>query len=217
MHKIKEFLDSKEVIFHTMKQQSDEWYEVKSGVLSATDAKTLTVSPTKKTLGAGAMTVLYKKFGEIITGSSLDGFKGNAVTDRGNELEPIAIQRYMDLTFEIVEEVGFVQVGEYLGFSPDGLIGVNGGCEIKCPEATEFSRFLDTGFLKDNDKYIAQMQWSMFLSGRKWWDYVVFHPEFRNKSLNIERVGRDEEMIEIMAFKAQIFIDKIETMLKPFN
>ena len=45
------------------------------------------------------------------------------------------------------------------GASPDGLIGIDGGLEIKCPNTATHLKYLMTD--KIDTKYIYQMQWGM--------------------------------------------------------
>lgn len=110
---------------------------------------------------------------------------------RGIELEPIARQLYIQETFNEVEEVGFIEKDEYCGCSPDGLVGDNGLIEIKCPKDTVFVEQKISGKIKQ--EYYVQIQYNLFISDRKWCDYVAYNENF---PLLIRRYYRDEEVIK---------------------
>ena len=207
---------TQDIIIHNCEQGSEEWHKLRLGKLTGTSASQLLTKAPEGKIGAGLRTTLYKNIGQIITGEGGDDFSSKT-TERGNALEPIARQAYQDETFMMVDLVGFIQKGEYLGTSPDGLIFADGGAEIKCPEATEFVRYLDTGMLKDEKKYLAQIQWNMFITGRDWWDYIVFHPEFGERSLNHKRINRDESVMDIFERKTSKYIAELERILSTFK
>ena len=107
-------------------------------------------------------------------------------------------------------EIGFVDHPEITmsGASPDGLVGVWGLVEIKCPNT---ATHLDT-LLSETvpGKYITQMQWQMACTGREWCDFVSFDPRLpESMALFVTRVHRDVSHIleletEVAAFIAEI-------------
>lgn len=94
---------------------------------------------------------------------------------RGILHEPIARETYASHTDLTVSEVGFLvrdDWGFQIGASPDGLVGSEGGLEIKCPRAKTHVRTILTEEVPS--QYMAQVQTSLLVSGRKWWDFVSF-------------------------------------------
>lgn len=67
-------------------------------------------------------------------------------------------------------------------FGDEGLI------EIKCKQDKAHLFTILSG--KIDPKHVAQMQYQMLLSGRKWCDYVCFNPMFKNP-LYVQRVLPD--------------------------
>ena len=114
----------------------------------------------------------------------------------GTEREPLARALYEAHTGVLVDEVGFIKHLDLpCGASPDGLIGNDGGIEIKCPQPAAHLEYL----LYDEapSKYMAQIQGCMWMSGRAWWDFVSFNPDFPDHlQLKIVRVKRDDAFIE---------------------
>ena len=73
---------------------------------------------------------------------------------------------------------------ERVGCSPDGLIGEDGGIEIKCPEGPAQIRYLLAGELPP--EYVAQVQGSLFVTGRKWWRFLSYRRKYPSMMLTIE-------------------------------
>ena len=97
-------------------------------------------------------------------------FTGNQATEYGNEFEPIARQDYEVISGNDVTEYGFIERDGIFGISPDGLIGDDGGVEIKCP----FSGVVSS--IKDKPHYYAQVCFTIWVTGRKWWDFFTWTP-----------------------------------------
>jgi hypothetical protein len=74
-----------------------------------------------------------------------------------------------------VEQVGFCLTDdERFGCSPDGLVGADGGLELKCPQLKTQVKYLLDGGLPD--EYRAQVHGSLIVTGRKWWDFLSYAP-----------------------------------------
>ena len=127
---------------------------------------------------------------EIISGKREDTYI-NPDMERGNEQEDLARSSYEMETGNSVKQVGFCEMNESVGASPDGLVGDDGLVEIKCPKAANFVKLLYTK--KIETKYLWQMQMQMLVTDRKWVDFVAQHENFND--LIIIRVERDEAKI----------------------
>lgn len=167
-----------------------------------TDA-TKRVEQSSVAIGDGLKSSIYAKVAERHFFDESDGFQSDAM-ERGNDLEPEARDMYEDRYFVEVEQVGYISYGEWFGVSPDGLVGDDGMIEIKCPLGKEWIRFSEQREI--DKKYVAQMQWTMWLTGRKWCDFIYFHPD---GGMIVERVLPDPAMFE--AFEQKVPI--VEKML----
>lgn len=148
---------------------------------------------------------------------------GSVHTDWGNDHEWEAIQAY---EAQRLVEVHSQQVWqqhpdfEWVGGTPDGLIGSEGGMDAKCPSniTNHMKNLLDNAQLDD---YMLQFQGYMWITGRKWWDFVSFDPRYpKGLQLHIHRVERDEEIIEELAQRyvdfeciVQGFVDTLQDKL----
>lgn len=189
-------------IYNDLIQGSDEWLKVRLGRFGGTDAQAVS------TAGKGLETLVFEKVGEIITGRLKDSYK-NADMERGNELEAQARFAYEMKTGNTVTTVGYVELSEYVGVSPDGLVGDEGLVEIKCPTDANFIKFLVER--KPDSKYIWQMQHQMLVTDRKWCDFVIFNDNLNR--IEITRIKRDEEKIKKLEIGLESGIKKIEDIL----
>ena len=119
----------------------------------------------------------------------------------GTDREPAARDLYEIITGNTVVQVGFVIARDEPfapGCSPDGLVGDEGGIEIKSPEPWTHMQTIIEG--KMPSKYIAQTQGFLFVTGRQWVDFVSYCPLYpAQHQIFIERQYRDEKYIAALA------------------
>ncbi len=165
---------------HMVEQRTPEWHALRMGKMTASEAQCIAAN------GRGLESYIFKVVVAAVTGRSQENFDGNSHTDRGNELEAEARLSY-ELTKDVtVQEVGFIELDEYVGCSPDGLIGEDGGLEIKCPNDVKYFQLL-TGSAGPEESYVWQCHMSLLITGRKYWDLAYYNPNFR-KSLLVFRI-----------------------------
>jgi putative phage-type endonuclease len=174
-----------------IEQRTPEWLAARCG--KWTGSKFVDVMAKKTT--QAYQKLIWSVVAERVSGTAADNVSGYALA-WGTEVEPFAREAYELATGNIVEEFGFLQHPEYpfAGASPDGLIGIDGGLELKCPwsSAVHLERFL-SGVPAE---YIPQIQGCMWVTGRQWWDFASFDPRMPEKHrLLVIRVNRDDEFI----------------------
>jgi hypothetical protein len=161
----------------------------------------------------------FKLAVERISGMPLDDVEFSPwQAKRGQILEADARLAYEERNGVLVEEVGFASTedGEF-GASVDGLVNQDGSTEIKC--------FLSPPKLKsiliDNDikDCIDQVQGGMWITGRKWTDFILYCPalECIGKHLTVIRFERDEEYItelEKDMHQFNLYVKEIENQLR---
>lgn len=175
---------------YNFEQRSEDWFKVRLGVLSASDAATIAAN------GKGLETLCLQKAMEIVTGHSQEGYSNEDIS-RGVELEHEARSLYQIKTGNVVQEIGFVKIDELIGCSPDGLVGDDGLVEFKCRNSlNHFKRLLGH---KIDREHRLQMQMQMLVCERKWCDYVCYNREFSQENqLVIERIYPDEKDIKAL-------------------
>jgi hypothetical protein len=192
---------------HNVQQGTPEWFTLRLGRLTASEAQAIATD------GKGLETLCIRLAAERLTGLPAEKWEGNADTERGKELEAEARSLYAR-THDDIEEVGFIEYGDYAGCSPDGLVSFDGGMEIKSPNDVRFLDVCLTG--KIDTGYIWQVQMNLLITGREWWDFIAYNPHFKNP-LYIQRITPDMKKhqallagIESGTKKIQAIIAKME-------
>ncbi len=199
-------------IIENIEQGTPGWLELRLGKVTASKFKDVMTNGRGGKPSATAKTYMIKLVAEILRGESLPFFENDAMR-WGTETEPQARAMYELKNDVEVKEVAFVELNEFVGVSPDGLVGNDGLLEIKCPNTeTQIKRFLDnTGLPKD---YESQVQGQLWVTGRKWCDFVSFDPRIDVDASYIQtRVYRDEEYIAELEKKVSIFVEEMKEII----
>ena len=131
------------------------------------------------------------------------------VLERGHEMEAAARMLYEARTRSFVTEAGICVTDDGLfGYSTDGLVNDDGLIEVKAPiDSSKILAMWQTG---DTAEYDCQMQGGLWISGRKWCDFLMYVPDLAvvGKDLYVKRIYRDEAFIDAMVEKLAEF-DKL--------
>lgn len=193
------------MIIHDMEQGSEEWFAAKLGKVSG--------STFKAAGGKSGKTRDRLKYGlieEIRKGVRRESYKSPAMAD-GGLLEGAARDYYCDLFGCEVKQVGFVELNDYIGVSPDGLVGEDGLIEIKCPITPTHIKYIDKDVLPC--EYKEQVYGQLWVTGRKWCDIVSFDPTWKDQILWRLRVERDEEEIATIETKINKFVGEMTKLI----
>jgi hypothetical protein len=170
---------------HDVTQGSPEWRAVRLGKMTASHAYTIAVA------GRGLSTYCRQIAAEIYTGVEFEGYQSAAML-MGVDEEDFARKAYELTTDTEVVQVGFAEFEPFFGASPDGLIGLDGGIEIKRKTAKCHNDLL-LGVVDFETEYIWQCHANMLVFDREWWDLVSYNPAFKARSLFIKRIERSAE------------------------
>jgi len=193
--------------FYNIQQNTDEWYNLRLGKFTASGFKDLFMS--KST--AGYQKAIYRAVFEQITNEPPESFT-NDYMQRGHELEPLAVDWYEMETFETTTNGGFWTFGNDIGASPDRLVGDNGILEVKCPAFNTMIAYQLKQQLPNIYKY--QVHGQMLVTGRKWCDFIAFHPKLKPLILRVER---DEVIINELIQKLNESIIEVRNIIKKIS
>ena len=195
------------MIIHTMPQGTEEWYTARCGHVSASMFSAVMAKGQGKTRHSYMMKLLAER----LSGIAQETYSNKAM-EAGVETEPLAREYYESTNDLIVEQVGFIEVNEDLGCSPDGLIDIDGTLEIKCPlPSTHLQYILDDKF---PTTYRAQVQGQLWVSEREWCDFVSFAPTIKARPMFTKRVHRDERYIDTLEVEVERFIVELKELEK---
>lgn len=159
---------------------------------------------------------IHQLAAERITGRMKNQVRADAL-EWGKDWEPHAREAYEEDRGVLVREVGFLVHPDFdfIGASADFLVGSDGGGEIKCPKDQE----VHLATLEDGlpPEHIEQIQGGLWVTKRKWWDFVSFHPYFPNgKHIYIQRVPRDDLFISKMAEACLSLEADVQTIVRKY-
>jgi len=201
---------------HKMTQGTDQWRMFRLGKASASRVGEI-MARTKSGFSASRNNYLMQLLCERLTGKPNDFFVTEPMA-RGTELEPLARSAYEVDKGVTVFETGCFSHPEIDGLiaSPDGLVGIDGMIECKCPNTAQHVSFIRTGEI--DPKYQWQMLAQMACSGRRWVDYVSYDdrlPEalqYRCKRFPFDAARAAEMLAEIKTFIAEL--DALESEMR---
>jgi YqaJ-like viral recombinase domain. len=200
-------------IYENIQQGTPEWLQIRLGKFTASKCSTIGTEGSGKGRG-GLETLCIEKAAEIITGNLPEQFTNEDI-ERGHVLEDEARGAYTLETGHIVKQVGFVELDEFTGCSPDGLVGRDGLIEIKCKDDKNHLLML---LGKEIDKaYQWQIQMALLVTGRKWCDFVSYNPNYKNKPLKIIRVLPDAEMQAALKAGLAKGIERVKEIIQIAN
>lgn len=185
-------------IFDDLEQGSAAWFQIRAGIPTASNFSAVLAKGEGKT----RRSYMCRLAAEIVTGEPGETFT-TAAMDRGKVMEAEARQLYEFVHDAPLRQVGFV-LNDGVGWSPDSLIGDNGGVEIKSQRAD----LLVETLLKDEfpPEHKAQVQGGLWVGERDWIDLVVYWPKM---PLFVKRVGRDEPYIANLKSEVTRFRDDL--------
>lgn len=163
-------------------QRTAPWYKKRIEHLTASAMATACGGNPYET----RMTLLKKK-----TGNDMKPFTGNVATEHGNKYEPVALEKYEQVSGEKVVEFGLLESinpgEEFLAGSPDGITASGRLIEIKCPY-----RRVPTDSVPEHYKY--QLQFLMQILNLDVCDFIQLVPEthWRAETFIITVVHRDK-------------------------
>jgi YqaJ-like viral recombinase domain len=202
------------LVIYDMAQGSEEWFKVRAGLPTASVFQTIMATGRDGGESKTREKLLRKLAGEKRTGQpSEDDFRSLAM-DRGRALEEEARQSYCRRQKVEIRRIGFARNFEGLkecGASPDGLIGFDGGVEIKTARPDVLIEMLNNPQSMARE-HRAQMQGNMLVFERDYWDLTVYaHAEM--PAIDI-RVRRDESYIREMHEQIEVFNFDLRKMVE---
>lgn len=192
---------------HSLTSEREEkekaWLEQKRGKFSGSEAHRLMGYEDKDEFPKGAETYAMEKAIETLV-TETESFSSSDM-DWGNDCEVEAVEYLMDITGLTVTKYGkdqeFVELGQHVGCTPDGLIDSDGLIEGKSPKSKTHFGYLTTlknveTFKKECKNYYWQTQHNMYVTGRKYCIFYSYDPRFKKPEhrllmLKVERNDTD--------------------------
>jgi len=201
-------------IYDNIVQGTPEWDDIRCGKITGSKMNTLMQKGgVGDDWGAGAVTYAYELAAERMLLRNEEPKFNLPQFQRGHEEEVLVKKKLLEEYWEPIQEVGFIQLNDYFGVSPDGIVGGEILLECKSIESpSKFLRFVDEEKIP-NDHY-AQMQAGMYAGNFQSAWYVQYNGAMR--SFHRVIVARDETFVQDMAVRIANFnqyVDKLKMEL----
>ena len=181
-----------------MEQRSEEWFKARQGrVTGSAVGAILGVSPFTKS--ADVMRRMVRDWH-----GAPSEFKGNIATNWGTTNEAGAVAQFEMRTGYIVEPCGFYTHEEWLGASPDGLVGTSGLLEVKCPFGLRDKSEPVFKTAKMQIHYYSQMQVQLYVTERK----ICYFYQWAPKGDDLEVVEYDQRYMDTALKALRMFYDQ---------
>lgn len=206
---LNQFQDKYGVSVLGAKQGSEEWFNLKLGVISASNASKIIAKKDSDTRNSYMMELIA----QICTGDQEE--INSKYLDWGNQYEAAARSSYEFSSGYNVTQVPFVFKDESFreGCSPDGIVNESKGVEIKCPyNAVHYVKFLTEDKIKS--EYAWQCQYTLRVMGANEWDFVQYHPMMKTSPIKTLTIGRDEEKQKTFDDAVPQFISDMDKVLE---
>jgi putative phage-type endonuclease len=192
-----------------VEQRTEEWFAARLGKVTASRVADV-IAKTKTGYSASRDNYMAQLICERLTGQQGESFTNSAM-QHGTDTEPLARSAYENARNLLVKEVGFVPHPRIRdsGASPDGLVGLFGMLEIKCPNTATHIDTLLTQTVPG--KYITQMQWQMACCERQWCEFVSFDPRLpQDLQLFVKRVEFNQTYVAMLEEEVISFLEELE-------
>jgi len=196
-------------IIDTIDQLSPEWMALRIGSIGGSSIS----KAVAKGEGKVRKGLMYALVGELMSGKK----KQQKPTDdmkAGIEYEPTARTFYEFNRDVEVRQIAIIKDGPHKHVSPDGLVGTDGGVEIKIAIPSVFVETKVTRKIATDRR--KQCQWTLRRANLTWIDYVMYCPYLKDDIFPMftMRLERDEKEIATLEVGADEFIEEMLEMWK---
>lgn len=207
-----------EFIFHDISQNTDEWHDLRAGLVTSSNLK-LIMANYGKAFGEPAKNYAKRIANERVTGKPTRGSYKSEAMERGHIEEPMALIEYEKTVFADVSNGGFFQ-GDDRGCSPDGLVD-DGVVEFKSADSHIHYDRIKRQSYDPNYKWqcLGNMKWT----GREWIDFVSLCTDYpKGKRLYIYRMFKKDFEDELRKMNKRVgeflgLVDECEKNIRSLN
>jgi exodeoxyribonuclease (lambda-induced) len=198
-------------------QGSPEWLKARAGKITASNAWKIVDRTAKGLPTADHTNFKFSLVTERLTGEAAPTFVNEAMR-HGTNTEPEARAFFATLYDACVEEVGFITHPEFdfMGCSPDGIIGGDTLLEIKClTTKSHLEMLLSRAPQKD---HVLQCQYQMLITGATLAHLLYYDPrlplELQSKVFSLEADIEVQNQLRDAAIALDLEVDTIIQQLK---
>lgn len=187
--------------FIDINQNTDEWLELRGGKLTSSKMNVI-MANYGKSFGEPAKKYAVNIAIEQITGKCIRSSYTNEHMSRGHAQEPVANNLYQQETFSTTTNGGFFK-SDFVGCSPDGLVGNDGVIEIK--SVITNIHYANVKRQSIDPAYKWQCYGNLLFTGREWLDFISYCEDYpEGKQLFIHRINKNESQEQFKMIQSRI-------------
>lgn len=200
--------------YPNIEQRSPEWFALKCGVLTASNmGRIITPAKLLYSKSEAAKAYLYELVAQRITKYIEPQFQSFDMM-RGEEEELLAKALYSE-KYAPITDMGFVtndKWGFTLGCSPDGLVGEDGGVQMKSRiQKFQIETIISDGNMED---FLLQIQTELLVTERKWWDFTSYS---NGLNMAVFRMYPDRKIHDAILAGAATFHEQMDALIKVYQ
>lgn len=148
-----------------MRQGTPEWFEARHGHVTASRLADVFAGRSTKRRREYLAQLVAERLGLIEEEDSPPWMA------HGKQWEPAARLAYALETGKYIDQIALVRGHGGFTASPDGLVELDGGVEIKCYKSEVEYRKAGR---RIPSRYVPQVMGNLYATGRSWWDFVAY-------------------------------------------
>jgi predicted phage-related endonuclease len=194
--------------YNDLIQGTDEWLQCRKGIVTGSGISNLLTPKLNSCKSDKIKDYAMQLIAEQLTEHLEPHFESYDMR-RGSMQEEVARQYYTD-NYLPVKECGFItndRFGFMIGCSPDGLVGEDGGIEIK----SRLNKFQIETIINFEvpDEYMLQCQFFLLVSERQWIDFIQYS---NGMPLFVKRVQKLSNYHDAMVRALLEFNERLEIL-----
>lgn len=208
-------LDRTGIDVRNVEQGGEDWMRLRLGVITASEVSNVIAKPRSGTAWTDMKKAYFHTLlAEVCTGVSPEVNAKALAWGKQHEMDARTL---FEFTSGVqVTEAPIIYRDESLrtACSPDGLCSNEFGLELKCPfTSRDFVKFRLGGFDAIKSAYMAQVQYSMWVTGKDAWFFANYDPRMKREGIHHVVVERDEKFMDEFDTHVPDFIEKMDLAL----
>lgn len=202
-------------------QGSDEWKKCRLACITASRVGDILTEPRTKAdkeaglLSGMAETYMMDLIAEVCTGAIPDEIPARPLLwgKKHEDAARMLFEFENDLTIEL-PPIYYKDESMRCACSPDGMCSDGRGLELKSPyTSSQYVRFRLGGLDAVKKEYMAQVQYSMWVTGCDEWWFSNYDPRMRRENMHSIIIQKDNKFQDAFEAKIPAFIAKMDEAL----
>lgn len=199
----------------TIQQGDEAWHRLRLGVITASEVHNVIAKPRSgKKWTDMKMSYFHTLLAEVCTGVAPEVNAKALAWGKQYEEDARALFEFTTNVKVTESPILFRDESMRTACSPDGLCSNGFGLELKCPfTSRDFMKFRLGGIEAIKSAYMAQVQYSMWVTGKDAWFFANYDPRMKREGIHHVVVERDPQYMSDFNEMVPEFIEKMDEAL----